>query len=286
MTALAHTTRFAPSPTGYLHLGHAFAARFAAERGQRFLLRLEDIDATRCRPEFSAAILEDLAWLGLVWQPEVWQQSQRLPAYQAALDQLHAKGLLYPCFCTRKAIQAELAAMEGAPHPGLDGPAYPGTCRALSPADRQARIAAGAAHCWRLDSATAAKQCGPLHWHDRDQGWNEAELSTLGDVVLGRKETPTSYHLAVVVDDAAQGVDLVTRGIDLRAATHLHRLLQALLGLPTPAYAFHPLLLDAQGQRFAKRNHSATIRSQREAGLSAQQVWQAVEACPKQTCLP
>ncbi len=285
MTAAPLTTRFAPSPTGYLHLGHAFAARFAAERGQRFLLRLEDIDTTRCRPEYSAAIIEDLGWLGLSWRGPVWQQSQRLAAYQEALERLRALGLLYPCFCTRKDIQAEIAAMAGAPHPGLDGPAYPGTCRSLPPAERNARIAAGEAHCWRLDTGRAAQISGPLRWHDQACGWVEAPLDQVGDVVLARKETPSAYHLAVVVDDAAQGVDLVTRGIDLRAATHLHRLLQALLELPVPDYAFHPLLLDEQGRRFAKRNLSATIRSQREAGLCPEQVWQAVDACPKQTSL-
>lgn len=279
-TRLHHTTRFAPSPTGYLHLGHAFAARFAAERGQRFLLRLEDIDTTRCRPEFSAAILEDLAWLGLAWEPEVWQQSQRLAVYQVALDRLRAQDLLYPCFCTRKEIQAEIAAMGGAPHPGLDGPAYPGTCRHLSPEKRADRMARGLAHCWRLDVARAASQAGPLNWHDLDVGPVSADFAEVGDVVLARKDTPSAYHLAVVVDDAAQGVDLVTRGQDLRAATHLHRLLQALLGLPVPRYAFHSLLLDENGQRFAKRNQSATIRAMREAGQRPSEVWAAVDACP------
>lgn len=283
--ALADTTRFAPSPTGYLHLGHAFAARFAAERGQRFLLRLEDIDATRCKPEFSDSILEDLAWLGLSWEPDVWHQSQRLAAYQSALDCLRERDLLYPCFCTRKEIQAEIAAMGGAPHPGLDGPAYPGTCRQLSPSERDQRLADGQAHCWRLDTARAAAQAGHLTWHNREAGPQTADLSQVGDVVLARKDTPSAYHLAVVVDDAAQGVSLVTRGLDLRAATHLHRLLQALLALPVPCYAFHPLLLDAAGQRFAKRNQSATIRAMREAGHCPADVWQAVDHCPQQTAL-
>ncbi len=275
------TTRFAPSPTGYLHLGHAFAARFAAERGQRFLLRLEDIDTTRCRPEYSAAILEDLAWLGLTWEPEVWRQSQRQPAYRAALERLRKRDLLYPCFCTRKEIQAELAAMGGAPHPGLDGPAYPGTCRHLSADERHQRLEEQQAHCWRLDVARAASETGPLSWCDQARGKIAAALEQVGDVVLARKDTPSAYHLAVVVDDAAQGVDLVTRGLDLRPATHLHRLLQALLELPTPEYAFHPLLLDENGQRFAKRNQSATLRAMQQAGLSPQDVWAAVDACPK-----
>ncbi len=277
------TTRFAPSPTGYLHLGHAFAARFAAQRGQRFRLRLEDIDTTRCRPEYSAAILQDLAWLGLEWQPEVWRQSQRLDAYRRALDTLRALELLYPCFCTRKAIQAEIAAMGGAPHPGLDGPAYPGTCRNLDAQERAQRIADGQAHCWRLHTECAAEHVGPLRWRDLDVGDVQLNLRGVGDMVLARKDTPSAYHLAVVVDDAAQGVDLVTRGIDLRAATHLHRLLQALLKLPVPDYAFHPLLLDDQGQRFAKRNQSATIRAMRQAGMTPNEVWRAVDACPQQT---
>ncbi|WP_299444075.1 tRNA glutamyl-Q(34) synthetase GluQRS [uncultured Rhodospira sp.] len=264
--------RFAPSPTGLLHLGHAhsalFTARHAAAAGGRFLLRLEDIDAGRCRPEFEAAILEDLAWLGLTWETPVWRQSARLEAYKAALDRLDAMGLLYPCFCTRKDILAEIAASPSAPH-GPDGPLYPGICRAMDPGDRAARVAAGVPHALRLDMAAAlARLSGPLVWHDAAAGPQTAAPTLFGDVVLARKDIPTSYHLAVTVDDAAQGITLVTRGLDLFHATHVHRLLQALLDLPTPAYHHHGLLTDDSGRRLAKRDNARALRTLREAGVT------------------
>ncbi len=260
-------TRFAPSPTGHLHLGHAFAALFArrAARDGRFLLRIEDIDLGRCRPEFEAAILEDLAWLELDWERPVRRQSEHFGDYQAALDRLRGQGLLYPCFCTRKEIQAEIARAGHAPH-GPDGPIYPGLCRDLSTREREERIASGHAYALRLDMATAMRRVSALDWHDRERGRVAADPGVFGDVVLARKDVPTSYHLAVTVDDALQAVTLVTRGEDLFDATHVHRLLQALLELPTPDYQHHPLLLDAVGRRFAKRDRSVTIRSLREAG--------------------
>lgn len=262
-------TRFAPSPTGLLHLGHAYSAIFAEQAaragGGTFLLRIEDIDGTRCRDEHAEALQEDLAWLGLRWDGPVRRQSEHLDDYRAALARLEALGVLYPCFCTRAEIAQEIAAAGGAPH-GPDGPRYPGTCRALAPPLRQARLAAGERHALRLDAAAAAARVGPLTFRDGSAGEVPVDPALLGDVVLARKETPTSYHLSVTVDDALQGVTLVTRGEDLLAATHVHRLLQALLGLREPRYHHHRLLLDESGQRLAKRNRSETLRALREAG--------------------
>ncbi len=268
-------TRFAPSPTGLLHLGHAFAALFAEARareaGGRFLLRIEDIDPTRCRPEFDAALLEDLAWLGLSWEEPVRRQSEHMDDYRAALARLGSQGLVYPCFCTRREIAAEIAAAAAAPH-GPDGPIYPGTCRTLGETERRERIAAGVLHALRLDTAEASRRAGRLSWTDREGGPQDARPEMFGDVVLARKDTPASYHLAVTVDDALQGVTLVTRGEDLFAATHVHRLLQALLGLPTPTYLHHRLLVGPEGQRFAKRDRALTLRSLREAGRAPAEV--------------
>jgi len=262
-------TRFAPSPTGLLHLGHAYSARFAwqaaRQAGGRFLLRIEDIDRGRCRPEFEAAIVEDLVWLGLDWDGPVRRQSDHFTDYRAALDRLIAEELIYPCFCTRKDIRREIEAIGGAPH-GPDGALYPGTCRGLGAAERAERMEAGRAYALRLDMARAVARAGDLAWHDRGQGDIAAEPARFGDVVLARKDTPTSYHLAVTVDDADQGVTLVTRGADLFPSTHVHRLLQALLGLPTPDYHHHRLLGHDDGRRFAKRDQSLTLRGLREAG--------------------
>ena len=269
------TTRFAPSPTGLLHLGHAASAltawRRARQAGGRFLLRIEDIDPTRCRPEFADAILEDLAWLGLDWDGEVRVQSHHLPDYRAALDALAGRGLLYPCFCTRAAIAREIAAAPAAPH-GPDGPLYPGTCRALSAAERAARIAAGAPYALRMDMARAAAEAGTLRWHEEAAGWCAADPTRFGDVVLGRKEVPASYHLCVTHDDAAQGVNLVTRGADLQPATALHRLLQARFGWPAPRYARHPVLTGPDGRRLAKRDGAASLRAMRAAGMRPEAV--------------
>jgi glutamyl-Q tRNA(Asp) synthetase len=257
----ATVTRFAPSPTGRLHLGHAASAiaahDVAAARGGRFLLRIEDIDGTRSRPEHVATILADLAWLGLRWEGPVFQ-SHRLALYDAALDRLRARGLVYRCFCTRAAIAASLSAPHG------PAPVYPGTCRRLSPEEAAARVAEP--HCWRLDMARAVAETGLLTWHDATAGTVAADPLRHGDVILARKDAPASYHLAVTVDDAAQGVTDVVRGVDLFNATHVHRLLQALLGLPTPAYRHHPLLVGADGTRLAKRHGAPTLAALREAG--------------------
>ena len=260
----AIVTRFAPSPTGRLHLGHAFSALtahdFARTKGGRFLLRIEDIDAGRSREGFVEGIVEDLRWLGLGWDGEMVRQSRRLDAYHASLGALGAAGLLYPCFCTR----ADIAAAASAPH-GPEAAVYPGICRHLDPATRERRMA-GEPHAWRLAMDKAVAFVGPITWHDAEAGEIAAEPGRFGDVVLARKDAPASYHLAVTVDDAWQRVSDVVRGADLFEATHIHRLLQALLGLPTPRYHHHALLADAAGRRLAKRDGAQTIASLREAG--------------------
>jgi glutamyl-Q tRNA(Asp) synthetase len=268
----ATVTRFAPSPTGLLHLGHAHAALSAWRAGDRCLLRVEDIDATRCRPEFTTAILDDLAWLGLTWAPPVRIQSGHMAEYRAALDRLAARGLLYPCFCTRAEIAREVAAAGQAPH-GPDGLLYPGTCRRLSQAARAGRIASGDPFALRLDMAAAlAEAPADLSYEEAGEGRLRCDPAQFGDAVLARKEIPASYHLCVTHDDALQGITLVTRGEDLRPATHLHRLLQALLGWPEPRYAHHRLLTDASGRRLAKRDGAPSLRSLREAGRSPAEV--------------
>lgn len=270
------TTRFAPSPTGLLHLGHAHSAlsgwTAARAGGGRFLLRIEDIDPHRCRPDFDATLLDDLAWLGLDWDGPVRRQSQHMDDYAAALARLEDRGVIYPCFCSRKEIAAEIAAAGHAPH-GPDGPLYPGLCRHLS-AEQRAERMTRAADGWalRLDVEKAMAQAGHLRWYDRARGWQEATPGILGDVVLARKHTPTSYHLSVTVDDALQEVTRVTRGEDLFFATHLHRLLQALLGLPVPEWHHHGLLTNERGERLSKRDGARSLRSLRDAGLTAGEV--------------
>lgn len=273
-------TRFAPSPTGHLHLGHAFAAitafDTAMEARGRFLLRIEDIDRARCRHDFEQAIFEDLRWLGLSWTTPVLRQSARADAYQAALERLDQMGFTYPCFCTRKAIAEEIARSAQAPH-GPEGPLYPGTCRALPPHVMRERMAVEP-YALRLDVAKAAKHVGPLIFHEKgtgpkgESGVVIADPTGLGDIVLARKQMPAAYHLAVVVDDADQGVTLVTRGNDLFSATPVQRLLQTLLGLPAPTYAHHRLILDANGKKFSKRDRSVTLHALREAGETPQAI--------------
>ncbi len=277
---LSFTTRFAPSPTGYLHLGHANAALFAwrraREAGGRFLLRLEDIDPGRCRPEYAAAIFEDLAWLGLDWDGEVRIQSEHLPEYRAAVDALDGMGLLYPCFCTR----ADIAASATAPH-GPDGPVYPGTCRSLPRSLVAERLARAEPHALRLDMAAALRRTGSLTWEGEGEGRLPCHPEAFGDPVLARKDAPASYHLCVTHDDTLQGVTLVTRAADLRAATSLHRLLQTLFGWPEPRYAHHPLLLDAQGRRLAKRDGAVTVRSLRQGGATPEEVLVRARSDPR-----
>jgi glutamyl-Q tRNA(Asp) synthetase len=271
-------TRFAPSPTGYLHLGHALSARSgfdaALAANGRFLLRIEDIDKARCRAEFITALEDDLRFLGLRWDGEVRRQSAHLDVYAQYLTTLESRGLLYPCFCTRAEIAAEIAQAGGAPHDLSEGPRYPGTCRSRSAEERASRIAAGQSYALRLDVERALGAiAAPLFFFDAAHGTVAADPQRLGDVVLGRKEVRTSYHLAVTIDDHLQGVTLVTRGEDLFMATHIHRLLQALFGFSPPAYAHHRLLMAEDGTRLAKRRGAPTLRSLREAGRSADQIW-------------
>ncbi|MGI8602697.1 MAG: tRNA glutamyl-Q(34) synthetase GluQRS [Verrucomicrobiales bacterium] len=270
-------TRFAPSPTGRLHMGHALAALVAWDEAQQnrgtFLLRIEDIDAARSRIEWEQGIEEDLRWLGLRWPAPVRRQSEHLDHYRAALDRIEALGLLYPCFCTRAEIAREIAAAADAPQ-GPEGPHYPGTCRHLDIAERARRFDQGGSFAWRLDSAKAAAMAGPLSWKDRAHGDFVVNAGALGDVVLARKDIATSYHLAVVVDDAAQGITLVTRGEDLLRCTHLHRILQHLLDLPVPQWHHHRLLHDDAGKRLAKRNDALSLKTLRESGVSPAQVRQ------------
>jgi glutamyl-Q tRNA(Asp) synthetase len=252
-------TRFAPSPTGLLHLGSAYAALFAwtraREGGGRFLLRIEDIDTQRCRPEYAAAIVEDLRWLGLDWDGDIRVQTEHIAEYDAVIADLASRGLAYRCWCSRADIEAHASAPHAAP-PGPEGPFYPGTCRHLSAAEQKARE--GEAFAWRLDIEAGLRQTGPLPRDPRP----------FGDVVIGRKHTPGSYHLCVTHDDAVQGVTLVTRAVDLEPATAIHNLLQKLMGWPAPEYEFHKLLTNADGARLAKRDRAVGIRTLREDGLS------------------
>ena len=252
-------SRFAPSPSGRLHLGHAFSAVVGRAAGETWLLRIEDLDPGRCRPEFVDGIVEDIGWLGLAIDGEPIVQSQRTHLYAAALQRLKDRGLVYPCFCTR----ADIAASLTAPH-GDSGAAYPGTCRGL-PDDPQRRAAVP--HSWRLESAKALATAGLPGWREADGTDHRSTPADFGDAILARKDAPASYHLACVVDDAASDVDLVVRGADLRPSTPVQRLLQILLGLPEPAYLHHPLVLHDDGRRLAKRDQAPTLAAMRAAGI-------------------
>jgi len=277
--------RFAPSPNGYLHLGHAFSALLnfdlARQAGGRFLLRIEDIDATRCKPEFETAIYEDLAWLGISWETPVRRQSEHFTEYRAALERLMALGVVYPAFESRAEIARLIAEQEKrAPWPrDPDGtPLYPGAARALPPEARRRLMQSGAPYALRLDMAAACARAGQLNWVERGEG-PQCETGTVaadpaawGDVIVARKETPTSYHLAVVVDDALQGITEVVRGQDLFWSTSVHRLLQQLLGLPRAPYRHHPLIRDATGQKLSKSTQATGLRELRAAGVTPAEV--------------
>ncbi len=268
--------RFAPSPNGELHLGHAYSAlldfELCREAGGRFLLRMEDIDPGRCRPEYEALIKHDLAWLGVTWEEPVRRQSEHLAEYRAAVDRLAARGLIYPSFASRAEIAA--ATGPGSPHDPDGAPLYPGLDRELDPAKAERRIAAGLPYALRLRTDRAVSQTGPLAWREEGAGPNgergiiRADPALWGDFVVARKEVPTSYHLAVVVDDALQEVTCVVRGRDLFFATAAHVLLQRLLDLPTPVYHHHRLITDESGRKLAKSDRDTSIRALRAAGAT------------------
>ena len=267
--------RFAPSPNGYLHLGHALSAFInfdsANKTGGRMLLRIEDIDATRCRPEFETAIHEDLAWLGLEWESPVRRQSEQMSDYKAALEKLEALDLVYPSFESRAEIEKLVAQHDGIggwPRDPDGAPLYPGAGKSIAPAERARRIASGEPYALRLDMTAAMARATDLSWREGEEGSILADLAVWGDVVLARKDSPTSYHLSVVVDDALQGVTHVARGRDLFPATSVHRLLQVLLGLPAPFYRHHRLILDSDGRKLAKSSGSTAIRELRGAGAT------------------
>jgi len=278
-TILPPVFRFAPSPNGYLHLGHALSALLNADRakaaGGRLLLRIEDIDAARCRREYEAAIYEDLAWLGIAWEQPVRRQSEHYGDYRTALAKLDAMGLVYPSIESRAEIAALAAAREPWPRDPDGAPLYPGNAKKMAAAERARRMAAGAPYALRLDMAVAMARIGTLTWEETgagpagETGSIAADSTAWGDVILARKETPTSYHLAVAVDDASQGVTEVVRGRDLFHATSVHRLLQALLGLPAPRYHHHRLILDADGNKLSKSTFATGLRELRARGASA-----------------
>ena len=277
-------TRFAPSPTGPMHLGHAYAAlvaREAADHGNGvFLLRFEDIDRSRVRPEYYNLIEEDLQWMGLEWQEEPMRQSDRLEVYSNSLTALQEQGLVYPCFCTRRAIADEISRIPNAPH-GPEGPVYPGTCRKISADERSERIALKKPHSWRLNSAMAAQACGKLTFRDLLHGTIPVRTESLGDVILARRDIATSYHLAVVTDDAEQGITIVTRGEDLLSSTHIHRVLQNLLGYPEPLYLHHNLVCDDTGKRLATRDKALSLASLRASGYSCAQIGARLPPLPR-----
>jgi glutamyl-Q tRNA(Asp) synthetase len=281
--------RFAPSPNGFLHLGHAYSALLnfdlACERGGRFLLRIEDIDATRCRPEYEAAIYKDLAWLGIAWETPVRRQSEHFAAYRDAIEKLSAQGLIYPSFESRAEIARLVEAREkDAPWPrDPDGaPLYPGAAKSLTAAERQERMVSGAPFSYRLDMEAAIARAGPLVWTEQgvgpagEAGEVRARPEAWGDVILARKETPTSYHLSVVIDDALQGVTDVVRGEDLFWSTSVHRLLQQLLDVPQPVYRHHHLIRDAAGQKLSKSTDATGLRELRAGGATPAKIRQLV----------
>ncbi len=278
---ISHVFRFAPSPNGYLHLGHAFSAlmnhEMAVASGGNLLLRMEDIDVERCRPEFEQAIYEDLAWLGLSWEAPVRRQSEHFDAYAEVLTSLEERGLVYPCFCARSDVVSAAAERPNWPRDPDGSPLYPGTCKHLSPAERRARLAAGQPAALRIDMTAAMAQVRQkISWREYGGGTERrdihAEPRQWGDAVLSRKDIPASYHIAVVVDDAMQGITDVVRGEDLFMATSLHRLLQILLDLPAPSYHHHELLRDAAGRKLSKSLRAKSLRAMRREGVTPAEI--------------
>jgi glutamyl-Q tRNA(Asp) synthetase len=284
MPELCRAFRFAPSPNGYLHLGHAYSAllnaTMAHETGGRLLLRIEDIDIARCRPEYERAIYEDLAWIGFKWEEPVRRQSEHLAAYARALDKLREGGIIYPCCCTRGDILRAIAGRPDWPHDPDGSPFYPGTCRDTDAAERGARLASGERAAWRLDVRKAISAVGHLTWSEyasedvyRDVA---VEAQAWGDVIVARRDVPTSYHLSAVIDDAAQGITDIVRGNDLLASTSVHRVLQELLGLRAPRYRHHHLITDASGHKLSKSRGSPTLRDLRAGGMTPQEIRRAL----------
>ena len=291
-------TRFAPSPTGFLHLGHLHSAlqarRLADANGGEMRLRIEDIDAPRCRPEFHGAILDDLAFMGIGWEGDVMVQSERMDAYAGALELLKRKDLVYPCFLSRKELDALLSAPHDPSGAGSGGAGSGGagsgeagsgrvsnTDRLIGADDAAERRGKGQEPAWRLRMEAAAPLLKGLDWADRDRGRQPVDFAGLGDEVVARKDIATSYHLAVVVDDAAQGVTHVVRGSDLEESTPLHRVLQALLGLPETTWSHHSLVLDGSGRRLSKRGDSLSVRAMRHAGMDASAILEKLDSAPK-----
>jgi len=269
---MTHITRFAPSPTGLLHAGNAFSAlicqQWAEQQHAKLLLRIEDIDFNRCREKYTDAIIEDMRWLGVNWYGDIRRQSEHLPAYRSALKRLHGMGVIYPCFCSRRQIQEEINRMGVAPHAEDATALYPGSCRKLTAEQRRRRMSRQC-YAWRLDVASALKYLGKRpSWEDGDGCRHAVKSVANGDVVIGRKDIGISYHLAVVVDDAVQGITHVIRGEDLRPFTALHCLLQALLDFPGPCYIHHAILRDAGGNRLAKRYGAPSLQALRNSGIT------------------
>lgn len=268
-------TRFAPSPTGKLHLGHAYSAlyseKIARENNGKFIVRIEDIDKTRCKKQYVDCILDDLNWLGVKWCDEVLIQSTRIEQYQLASKKLLSLGMLYPCFCTRKEIASNSDVANRKLH-NENNSLYPGTCRNLSDEEVSEKIRKGMPYSLRLNSAKAKEKVGKVYWSDHLSGLHEVDYDVMGDVVIVRKDIGTSYHLAVTVDDDFQGVNLVTRGLDLFESTHVHRVLQSLLDLDIPEWSHHELIRDSAGKRYSKSDQSLSLEKLRESGVSAKDI--------------
>ena len=271
----SNNTRFAPSPTGHMHLGHVFSALFSYEAakklGGKFILRIEDIDSQRSSKVFEESIYEDLEWLQIKYSTDIRYQADHMDDYKGAIKELQKLGMVYPCFCSRSDIKAEIMRAGNAPHEE-EASIYPGTCRRLSKEERIEKIATGISFAWRLNIRAASKKLGNLVWNDLRLGKHTVPVGTMGDVVLARKDVPTSYHLSATLDDHIQRIGLVTRGEDLVSATHVHKIIQSLLELKSPIYLHHPLILDSKGVRLSKRTRAQTVKSLKTSGLKRDDV--------------
>ncbi|MGY8975502.1 MAG: tRNA glutamyl-Q(34) synthetase GluQRS [Alphaproteobacteria bacterium] len=275
MKLYSNNTRFAPSPTGHMHLGHVFSALFSYEAakklGGKFILRIEDIDSQRSSKVFEESIYEDLEWLQIKYSTDIRYQADHMDDYKGAIKELQKLDMVYPCFCSRSDIKAEIMRAGNAPHEE-ETSIYPGTCRRLSKEERIKKIAIGTSFAWRLNIRAAAKKLGNLVWRDLRLGKHTVPVGTMGDVVLARKDVPTSYHLSATLDDHIQRIGLVTRGEDLVSATHVHKIIQSLLELKSPIYLHHPLILDSKGVRLSKRTRAQTVKSLKTSGLKRNDV--------------